>query len=121
MRYLAEKARREEILAQKRKDREALKAKEHHVAKKQRTSEQQDVESSLEELKRRALTELERRMAGFVARELGERDMQVLAAAQKETTEMRRLVEEHEASRSAMGSVLQGNGVFGDDGDARVT
>ena len=83
VRYLAEKARRAETLAQKRQERDLQQQTEERVAKKARLGDQTQTEKDIEALKIRALSVMEKQLGQTVDGQLGDRDVEALRAAQK--------------------------------------
>lgn len=120
VRYLAEKARRQETIDKKRKEREAEKETEGQVAKRARLEAEQKTSTQIEELKRKALDVLDKQLATAVASELTDQDLAALTEAQKATIERNQLVLEHEKQRKNMRSITLGSTFFADDWDSRL-
>ena len=121
VRYLAERARREETLAKKRQERDLEKQTVDRVAKKARLDAEKQAESDIEALKRKALGVLEKQLAVSVDGELGERELGNLSQGQKAMVERMRAVEVNGMKRAEGRRVKLGEGTFGDDWDSRVT
>ncbi|KAM0717422.1 hypothetical protein Q7P37_007274 [Cladosporium fusiforme] len=121
VRYLAEKARREDSLRQKRKAAELEKQAAERVAKKARIEQIQQVTHDLEATKRRALGELEAQLAASVTKELDDGDLGRLTAAQKATAQQRLASLEHEKQRIESRKVSLSNSAFADDSDNRLS
>jgi chromatin structure-remodeling complex subunit RSC1/2 len=119
-RYLAEKARREASLAQKRNASHLEKQASERVAKKARTQQADQVKHDVEAMKRRALSELEAQLASSVVSELDDGDLKRLAEAQKAAAKLLMVEEEHERLRVESRRVQLGSNVFGDDWDGRL-
>ncbi|KAK4613193.1 Chromatin structure-remodeling complex subunit RSC1 [Fulvia fulva] len=120
VRYLAEKARRQEMINKKRKEREAEKEAEEQNAKKARLEAEQKTFAEIEELKKKALDVLDKQLATAVASELTDQDLEALTEAQKATLERNQLVLEHEKQRKNMRSITLGSTFFADDWDSRL-
>lgn len=129
VRYLAAKARREEVVQKARKDAELQRHKEEErVAKRAKleSSQQQTERDDLAALKKEALGVLERQLAeGILDGEgqLGDRDLRNLSAAQKAMSEQMRAVRANGVKRKEVRKVRLGGERegFGDDFDTRVT
>jgi chromatin structure-remodeling complex subunit RSC1/2 len=119
-RYLAEKARREASLAQKRNASHLEKQASESVAKKARTQQAEQVKRDVEAMKRRALGELEAQLASSVVGKLDDGDLARLAEGQKAVAKLLRAEEEHEKSRAESRRVQLDANVFGDDWDGRL-
>ncbi|KAK5172874.1 uncharacterized protein LTR77_002995 [Saxophila tyrrhenica] len=121
VRYLAEKARRAEQLAQKRKERELVMQREERVAKKAKVEAEERNQDEMAALKRRALGVMEAQLARSTEGKVGEDDLRRLAKEQKTAVEQARAMEENAAKRARMREVAMGAGeVFRDDWDSRV-
>ena len=121
VRYLAEKARRAELLAKKRQERDLQKQMEERVAKKARVDADKEIQHEIAALKRKALGVLEKQIATAIDGELGDGELRNLSAAQKAMSEQMRAVAANEANRARMRNVGFGEGVFGDDWDNRIS
>lgn len=126
VRYLAAKARREEVLAPKRMERDEETQRAGVEAKKIRLAEEDLVRERIEALKARALGVLEGQLTEAVGRSLGERDLRVLEARQREIGERRRAVEVNWVKRRERREVELGGpgagfgeGVFADEVEGR--
>lgn len=120
VRYLAEKARRQELISKKRKQREEEKDKADKVAKKARLEGAKQVMSDVEAMKIKALAVLDRQLASSVAGDLGDADLAQLSAKQKAVVEAKRQREENDRRRQAMRSIRLGSDFFADDWDSRL-
>ena len=121
VRYLAARARREEMLKQKRKERDEKREEEERVAKKARVAAEEHVEGEIEALKRRALGVLEQQLAASVKGRLGDVEVGRLSEVQKKVREREAEAEENERRREREWKMgLEGSGVFGDDWEGRV-
>lgn len=122
IRYLAEKARRQQEREKKRKERELEVQHDERVEKKVRLEANKKAMEDVEALKRRALCSLEQQLAASASEELAEGDVNRLIVAQKAAADRNRLMKEHEAKREAVrGLRLDAGGIaFADDWDNRV-
>ena len=120
VRYLAEKARREETLAKTRQERDLQNQMEERVAKKARLDAEAQTEGDIDALKKKAWSVVERQLAASVDGELGDRELGNLSAAQKAMMEQMRAVEANETKRAEMRKVSLGGSQFADDWDNRV-
>lgn len=121
VRYLAEKARRREMLDKKRKQRDLDKQMDERVAKKARLEASSQTAEEVEQLKRRALQVLERQLVAPTVRELDDGDLSRLDAAQKAALERQQMMEEQDVKRTEGRKLrLDGGPVFGDDWDNRL-
>ncbi|GIZ38305.1 hypothetical protein CKM354_000172500 [Cercospora kikuchii] len=120
IRYLAEKARRQELLEKKRKEREAQRESEVRAAKRAKLEAAQNVASEIEQMKWKALQVLDKQLASAVAREIDEKDLEALAQAQKAAEEQKAAREANERMRAAMRSIKLGSDFFADDWDSRI-
>lgn len=120
VRYLAKKARQQEMLSKKRKEREEAAAEETRSSKKSRAEADETHSSAIDALKRRALDVLDQQLATSVAGELGDQELKQLSEAQKSTYEANKLREENAKSRAAMRSIRLGSTFFTDDWDSRL-
>lgn len=128
IRYLAQKFRREEETAQKRKAFEAAKAEAQQTKKKQRVADAAAMQDSLEKLKMQAFetlhTQLTENLEGELTIVYGEEwktkygaDLERLAGVQKLALERRNIVEGHQAAYAAGYSVPLGSAGVLLDGD----
>lgn len=120
VRYLAQKARQQELLSKKRKEREDAKVETERSAKKALVEAAEKVVTSIEMLKLRALDVLDKQLATYVAGELGDQELAQLSEAQKTMFEANKLREENAKSRAAMRSIRLGSTFFTDDWDSRI-
>lgn len=120
VRYLAEKARRADLLEQKRKERDERKQADERSAKKAKIETIQKVTADMGKMKCTALALLERQLAVSVAGELTDHDLDLLRAAQKAELPRKRAREENEKMRTAMRSIKLGSDFFADDWDSRL-
>ena len=120
VRYLAANARREEMLGQKRKERELQKQAEERVAKKAKLEADEHVARDIESLKIKALGVMEKQLAASVNGDLADADLEKLSAAQRSMVESRRTMAANEAKRVEARKVGLVVGVFGDDWDNRI-
>lgn len=121
VRYLAEKARRAELLAKQRQERNLQHQQEERVAKKARLDADKQLEADIGAMKRKALTVLEKQLATAVDRDLGDRELSDLSAEQRTMVERMRAVEANDAKRAEMRRVRLGENVYADDWDNRVS
>jgi chromatin structure-remodeling complex subunit RSC1/2 len=121
VRYLAKKARQQETLSKKRKEREYAAAEAQREAKKARVQADEGVATSIETMKAKALRVLDKQLATAVAAGLGEMEMEQLSEAQKTMFEANKLREENAKRREAMRSIRLGSTFFTDDWDSRIT
>lgn len=122
VRYLAEKARREEQLANKRAERDAQLRDEERAAKKARIELERKTEADIAALKEKAFGVLEAQLATSINGDLGDRELEQLSAAQKAAAERAQAIESNDAVRAERRSIkLNGGGTFGDDWDNRLT
>lgn len=121
VRYLAEKARREESLQQKRKATELEKQASDRTAKKARIEQTQQLTHDLDATRRRALLELEAQLVASVTKDLDDSDLGRLATAQKATGQQRIASIEHEKQRTESRKVQLANSTFADDWDIRLS
>lgn len=120
IRYLAEKARRKEVVEKKRKERQAQHEEEVRAAKKARVDSAQKLASEIEHMQRQALQVLEKQLATSVAREVDDEDLEALAQAQKAAEEQKAARDANEKMRTAMRSIKLGSNFFADDWDSRI-
>jgi chromatin structure-remodeling complex subunit RSC1/2 len=120
VRYLAEKARREASLSQKRNASHLEKQAAERVAKKARVQQIEQAKRDLEAMQRRALGELGAQLASSIGSDLDDGDLARLAAAQKAASKQQRDTLEHERVRIENRRVQLDNNVFGDDWDGRL-
>jgi len=120
VRYLAEKARREVSLTQKRNASQLEKQAAERVAKKARIQQAEQTKLDVEAMQRRALGELETQLAASIGSELDDGDLARLAEGQKAALKQQRVVQEHERRRIESRRVQLDNNVFGDDWDGRL-
>jgi chromatin structure-remodeling complex subunit RSC1/2 len=120
VRYLAEKARREVSLAQKRNASQLEKQAAERVAKKARIQHIEQAKRDVEAMQRRALGELEAQLASSIGDELDDADLARLAKSQKAALKQERDTREHEKLRLESRRVQLDNNVFGDDWDGRL-
>ena len=120
VRYLAEKARREASLAQKRNASQLEKQAAERVAKKVRVQQTEQAKRDVEAMQRRALSELEAQLASSIGNELDDGDLARLAESQNAALKQQRVAQEHERSRLESRRVQLDNNVFGDDWDGRL-
>ncbi|EMD00274.1 hypothetical protein BAUCODRAFT_30748 [Baudoinia panamericana UAMH 10762] len=120
VRYLAEKARRAQLLAKKRKVREEELQMEERVGKKIRVEEEARVREEVERLKRRALGVLEEQLRDATVGELSDADLARLGEAQRMAVGQRKAVEAHAGRRVEGRRVRLESGLFGDDWDNRL-
>ncbi|TKA63637.1 hypothetical protein B0A55_11096 [Friedmanniomyces simplex] len=121
IRYLAEKARRQDSLARKRKTRNELLQSQERLAKTARLETQIKDAEALQEVKRRALRALEQQLRESAGEELDDEHLGRWSEAQAQAVEMERLMGERGVRREEGRRVgLMGAGVFGDDWDNRV-
>ncbi|GAB7361351.1 hypothetical protein MBLNU230_g1407t1 [Neophaeotheca triangularis] len=114
VRYLAAKARRAELLAQKRKERDETLPDEQEAAKKIKLAEETAAtQARVEALKARALKTFEEQMAVSAAGTLSERDLEVLEARQKAVRERQAAVEVKMKERRERREVKLGPGRLG--------
>jgi chromatin structure-remodeling complex subunit RSC1/2 len=121
VRYLAAKARREEELAQRRKQHALEKQHEARAAKKAKLEQDKQTELDIEAMKIRALSVMEKQLAEAVDGELRDQDIANLSASQKAHVEQMRAVEANRARRTASRMVKLGEEVFADDWDNRIS
>ena len=120
VRYLAEKARREASLAQKRKANELEKQAADRVAKKARVEQSQQAKRDLEATQKRALRELEAQLASSVVGELDDSDLARVADVQRAAAKQLHASEAHQKLRDESRRIKFDNNVFGDDSDVRL-
>ncbi|CAK4034236.1 Chromatin structure-remodeling complex subunit RSC1 [Lecanosticta acicola] len=120
VRYLAEKARRAETLAKKRKERELQKQAEERTAKKARLEESEQTAAQIDQLKRQALNVLDKQLAESVAHGLDDRDLGTLSASHEAALDRKKQMEDNQRRRIAMRSVTLGSTFFADDWDSRL-
>ncbi|KAF7187772.1 Chromatin structure-remodeling complex subunit RSC1 [Pseudocercospora fuligena] len=120
VRYLAEKARRAELIEKRKKEREAQKETEERVAKRARIEETQKMTTTVEEMKRKALQVLDKQLAASLVGEVGEQELNVISAAQKAEVERKKAQEENKEKRTAMRSIRLGSDFYADDWDSRL-
>lgn len=120
MRYLAERARRKELLESKRRERDLRKQEEERAAKKARLDLDRRAANEIQAVKRRALGILELQLAATGIEKLDERDLAQLSAAQKTDNEKDQLVEEAARKRNERRKTRLEDGAFADDWDNRV-
>lgn len=120
VRYLAEKARRADAVAKKRKEREIQQQAEERTVKRARLEEDKQTAAKIDQLKHRALEVLDKQLAQSVADQLDDRDLGILSAAQKAAQERKKQVEENERRRASMRSVTLGSNFYADDWDSRL-
>lgn len=122
MRYLAEKARRDQRLAKKRAERDAHMREEERAAKKARLESDERTEADIVALKEKAFGVLEAQLATSINGDLAERDLEHLSAAQKAAAERTQAMEANDAKRTDRRAIrLDGGGTFADDWDIRLT
>jgi chromatin structure-remodeling complex subunit RSC1/2 len=120
VRYLAEKARRDVSLSQKRNASQLEKQAAERVAKKARVQQTEQARLDVEAMQRRALGELEAQIASAIGSELDDNDLARLAEGQKAASKQLRVAQEHERLRLESRRVQLDNNVFGDDWDGRL-
>lgn len=120
LRYLAKKARQQETLSKKRKEREEAVVKTERLAKKAREAAAEQAVTSIEAMKARALDLLDKQLATSVAGDLSDQELAQLSEAQKSMFEANKLREENAKSRAAMRSIRLGSTFFTDDWDSRL-
>lgn len=120
VRYLAEKARRAEMLGKKRKEREEQREAAECEAKKARSEEVERLFAHLEEVRRKALKALNEELAAAVAGGLDIHKVIALSAAQKTASEQHQQQEANERKRAATRSVNLGSAFYADDWDSRL-
>jgi len=120
VRYLAERARRKELLESKRRERDLRKQEEERAAKKARLDLDRRAANEIQAVKRRALGILELQLAATGIEKLDERDLAQLSAAQKTDNEKDQLVEEAARKRNERRKTRLEDGAFADDWDNRV-
>lgn len=120
VRYLAEKARREASLSQKRNASQLEKQATERVAKKARVQQTEQAKRDVQAMQRRALGELEAQLASSIGSELEDSDLARLADVQKAALKQQRVAQEHEKLRIENRKVQLDNNVFGDDWDGRL-
>ncbi|KAH9825843.1 chromatin structure-remodeling complex subunit rsc1-like [Teratosphaeria destructans] len=121
IRYLAEKARRKDMLEKKRKAREMEHQQAERVSKKAKLDNLKHAASEIETLKRRALHALERQMAETAVAEMDDRDLADLSAAQITAMERQRMMETGARKREESRMLrLDAPAAFADDIDNRV-
>lgn len=120
VRYLAAKARREEVLSKKRQERDLQKQAEERVAKKVKLETDEQVSKDLAGLKMRALGVMERELASSIDGDLADADLEKLSVAQKVVAESERTMAANEAKRMEMRKVGMEVDMFGDDWDNRI-
>jgi len=120
VRYLAEKARRKDMLEKKRGERELEKQQEERVAKKARLEAGVQTQAGIDSLMRKGLGVLERQLVESIDGGLGEVELGHLTAAQKAAVELHRAVEANKTQRAEVRKVRLGEGVFADDWDNRL-
>lgn len=94
---------------------------EERASKKARLDSEMQTEQSIETLKKKALSVLEKQLASSIDTELGDAELESLTAAQKAMMEQMRAVEVNERKRTDIRSVKLGEDVFADDWDNRLT
>ncbi|KAF2169729.1 hypothetical protein M409DRAFT_64761 [Zasmidium cellare ATCC 36951] len=120
VRYLAEKARRADLLSKKRKERESQKEDEAQIFKKARVEEAQRSTGQIQGLKRKALDVLDHQLASSVKGKLGNQELSILSAAQKTELKRNLLMEKNKDKRDSMRKVSLGSDFFADDWDSRL-
>jgi chromatin structure-remodeling complex subunit RSC1/2 len=120
VRYIAEKARREQERAQKRKEREAQHEEAARTAKKARLEEAKQITSEIEAMKIKALGVLDKQLASSVVGALSDEALAQLSQAQKVAGEAKVQREENERRRAAMRRIGLGSDFFADDWDSRL-
>lgn len=120
VRYLAEKARREASLAQKRNASQLEKQASDREAKKARVEESQQAKRDLEAMQKRALRELEAQLASSVDGEFNDSDLARIAEGQRAAATQLQACEAHQRSRDESRRVKLDSNVFGDDLDVRL-
>lgn len=120
VRYLAEKARREAALSQKRNASQLEKQAAERVTKKARIQQIEQAKRDVEAMQRRALGELETQLASLIGDDLDDADLARLTASQKAALKQERDTREHEKLRVESRRVQLDNNVFGDDWDGRL-
>jgi chromatin structure-remodeling complex subunit RSC1/2 len=120
VRYLAEKARREASLSQKRNASQLEKQAAERVAKKARVQQIEQAKRDVEAMQRRALGELEAQLAASIGDDLDDADLARLSESQKAALKQERDTREHEKLRIESRRVQLDNNVFGDDWDGRL-
>jgi chromatin structure-remodeling complex subunit RSC1/2 len=120
VRYLAEKARREASLTQKRNASQLEKQAAERVAKKARIQRSEQAKHDVEAMQRRALGELETQLASSIADDLDDADLARLTASQRAALKQERDTREHEKLRVESRRVQLDNNVFEDDWDGRL-
>ncbi|KAK3677402.1 hypothetical protein LTR78_002940 [Recurvomyces mirabilis] len=120
IRYLAEKARRKEVLARKRKERDEAELVRDRRTKVARLESSISTAKIAETMKARTLRMLEIQLVE-TGMELDGLDLQRLGLVQRASVETMGDLAEHEARREGRERVrLRGTGVFGDDYDCRL-
>jgi chromatin structure-remodeling complex subunit RSC1/2 len=121
IRYLAEKARRRELLEKKRKDMESEKQQSEREAKKACVGSLQRTAEEIEALKRKALGVLEEQLRESALEDMDESALAQLSAAQTAAMERQRMMELDQKKREESRRVrMESNGVFADDWDNRL-
>ena len=120
VRYLAARARREEMLAQRRKEREMERQAGERVAKKAKLEKDEQARGEIEKMKVRALGVLESQLAASVQGVLEDKELGTLSQAQKGMEERERRLRESEEKRTERRKVGMESKVFGDDWDSRI-
>lgn len=121
IKYLAEKSRRAEQIALKRKEHEAVKAQAQAENRKRTLEEEAATEQEMTRLKRRALEMLEKQLSGAIRDDWSslygegwkgkmDEDLETLSAVQKETIARHATIEKHVGARADQHQVLLGSG-----------
>lgn len=114
VRYLAKKARQQELISKKRKERETAALETERSAKKPRGDEDA-VGNRIEGLKVKALDVLDKQLTTSISGVLGEKELEALSQKQRGMWEAEKLREENAKSRAAMRSIRLGSTFFTDD------
>lgn len=121
VRYLAAKARKGEMQAQKRKQVQLQRQAEERVVKKARVEEGERVKKDVQTLQRKALRELEAQLAASVKHELDETDLRRLEEVQRMEADRNGELLVHERARLEGRKVRLSGNAFADDWDNRVS
>jgi chromatin structure-remodeling complex subunit RSC1/2 len=120
VRYLAERARRADLLTNKRKERDAQKHEHERDAKHARLEATRQSAHDLQVAQAHARDLLDRQLASSLVDQLGDLDLRVLGAAQHAEVARKRARDKHERERAAMRSIQLGSDFFADDWDSRI-
>ncbi|KAF2717837.1 chromatin remodeling complex [Polychaeton citri CBS 116435] len=119
-RYLAEKARRQETLAQKRKVRELEKDAEHRASKQAKLEENEVFGKEIQALKVHALGVLEEQLRGNVAQNLTDANIHALSQAQRRSFDKVTEMQEKDLARVSRRKVKWEGSIYEDDWDNRL-